>query len=55
MTGPARPFCAYCRKRIHRQRNGAWYHDHNASVSCYPGEGSWKRATPVGVAARQAS
>lgn len=38
--------CANCRKRLHRQRNGAWYHNRNASVSCYPGGGSEKRAEP---------
>ena len=40
--------CCYCRKQIHRQRNGAWYHDHNASVACRPGEGltAGRRATP---------
>lgn len=47
---PARIFiCCYCRKRIHRQRNGEWYHNHNASVSCRPGQGSERRATPVEI------
>ena len=41
--------CANCRKRIHKQRNGAWYHSHNASVSCRPGQGSGMRAEPVEV------
>src|SRR5215472_9928909 len=39
--------CGYCRQRIHQQRNGAWYHNHNASVSCRPGEGSDRRAFPL--------
>jgi hypothetical protein len=39
--------CANCRKPIRRHAAGAdWYHRHNASASCYPGRGSWKRATP---------
>ena len=46
-----RPRCGYCRKKITRQRNGAWYHDHNASVSCRPGEGSDRRAFPAGASA----
>ena len=39
--------CGFCRKGIHRQRNGEWYHNHSASVSCYPGDGSDKRAFPA--------
>jgi hypothetical protein len=39
--------CRFCRKRVHQQRNGAWYHNHNASVSCRPGEGSDRRALPL--------
>jgi len=39
-------YCAYCRKRIRRQRNGAWYHDRNSSTACYFGSGSDRRATP---------
>ena len=31
--------CAYCRRKIHKQRNGAWYHTHSASVRCRPGWG----------------
>lgn len=38
--------CANCRKPIHMQRNGDWYHDQTASVSCYLGQGSPKRAEP---------
>ena len=45
--------CANCRKRVFKVRNpgpsGAWYHSHTASVSCYPGAGSEKRADPVEV------
>ena len=41
--------CQFCRKRIDRQRNGAWYHRHNSSVSCRPGEGSERRATPLEI------
>lgn len=37
--------CCYCRKRIYKQRNGAWYHEHNASVACRPGDGD-RQATP---------
>ncbi len=39
--------CQLCRRRLHRQRNGEWYHTHNASVSCRPGQGSEQRATPL--------
>jgi hypothetical protein len=39
--------CQLCRKRVHQQRNGAWYHDHNSSVACRPGEGGDRRATPM--------
>jgi hypothetical protein len=38
--------CTYCYRPIHQQRNGAWYHDHNASVSCRPGWSS-NKATPA--------
>lgn len=42
--------CCYCRKRIHRQRNGEWYHDHNASTACRPGDCNPDRqASPVEV------
>jgi hypothetical protein len=41
--------CQLCRKRVHRQRTGDWYHNHNASVSCRPGEGSGRRAVPFEV------
>ena len=38
--------CCNCRKPIFRQSGqGAWYHRRSASVSCYPGSGSWKRAS----------
>lgn len=42
--------CANCGKRIFRARNDDWYHSHNASVSCRPGEGSENRADPMEVA-----
>lgn len=52
MTAPDQPRCIYCRRLIWRQRNqGAWYHRRTASASCYPGSGSWKRATPPEVSA----
>ena len=44
--------CCYCRHRIYRQRNGDWYHEHNGSVSCRPGEGSDRRAAPSVIPAR---
>ena len=46
-TGGRDVRCCYCWKRIYRQRNGAWYHVHNGSVACHPGEGSDRRATPA--------
>ena len=53
MTSPVT--CANCGKAIFKVRkpgpSGAWYHHSNASVSCYPGAGSAKRAEPR--AARQ--
>lgn len=42
--------CQLCRGRLHKQRNGAWYHDRNSSESCRPGEGSERRATPLEIA-----
>jgi hypothetical protein len=44
--------CANCRRRLHRQRDGSWYHAHNASVSCRPGEGSQWRAEPISIEAQ---
>lgn len=44
--------CQLCRRRVFRQRNGAWYHRHNGSVACRPGEGSDARATPLQVEPR---
>lgn len=44
-SGRATTVCTYCRRAIHRQRNGEWYHNHNASVSCRPGWAS-RRAAP---------
>lgn len=46
--------CANCRKRLHRQRNGAWYHNHNASVSCHPAQVSSRRAEPREVTRAEA-
>jgi hypothetical protein len=43
--------CCYCHRAIYMVVSGDWYHDHNASVSCYPGAGSDRRATPAGVRA----
>ena len=43
--------CANCRKPIRRSAAGAdWLHRRNGSASCYPGQGSWKRANPREVA-----
>ena len=41
--------CQFCHRRVHCQRNGAWYHSHNASVSCHPGEGTGRCALPAGA------
>jgi hypothetical protein len=42
--------CEWCRKPIRRTGAGAdWYHRHNASISCYPGSRSCKRASPYEV------
>jgi hypothetical protein len=43
--------CCNCRRHIYRQRNGAWYHTANGSVSCRPGEGSGRTASPAEVPA----
>lgn len=43
---PPDPVCAECGKPVHRQRDDAWYHNRNASTSCYPGTGNPKQATP---------
>lgn len=45
--------CGYCRKRVYRQLNGAWYHRRNGSASCYPGQGSDKRAIPLEITVRR--
>ncbi len=50
-----RVICQLCRKRLHRQRNGAWYHDHNASVSCHPGDGTGRQAIPLCLPGRAAT
>lgn len=39
--------CQLCWKRVHKQRNGAWYHDRTSSESCRPGDGSGQKAVPV--------
>lgn len=50
MTGKKRiTICQLCRKRVFQTRNGAWYHRRNGSVSCRPGEGSDRRATPLEI------
>jgi len=44
-----RVICQLCRKVLHKQRNGAWYHDHNASEFCNPGNGTGRKAVPLEV------
>jgi hypothetical protein len=39
-------FCLNCRRRVFLARDSRWYHDHNASVSCHPGDHSGRRAEP---------
>jgi hypothetical protein len=41
--------CQLCRKRVHKQRDGSWYHDRNASWFCHPGDGTGRKAIPVHV------
>lgn len=51
-TAPIRSagrFCGYCHRAIYRQRDGSWYHEHNASVFCHPGDGSGREAFPAGL------
>lgn len=50
-TAPSRriTICQICRKRVRKQRNGAWYHDRNSSESCYFGSGSSQRAVPLEI------
>ena len=38
-------YCGNCYRRIHKQRDDKWYHNHNASVACKPGWNS-THATP---------
>ena len=38
--------CVYCRRLVFEARDGAWYHRHNASISCKPGWGS-RTASPI--------
>lgn len=47
-TTKVKPRCTFCRRPIYKTRNGAWYHERNASVSCNPGL-SGNRATPAGT------
>jgi hypothetical protein len=54
-TASEHPRCGYCYKKIRMQRNGAWYHDHNASVSCNPGSGSDRKAFPAPARDRRES
>jgi hypothetical protein len=42
-----RIICHWCRRPVHQQRNGEWYHDHTASVFCHPGDGIGRVAMPV--------
>jgi hypothetical protein len=39
--------CQLCRRRVHRLRDGSWYHDRNSSWFCYPGDGTKRKAIPV--------
>jgi hypothetical protein len=41
--------CQLCRKRLHRARNGAWYHDRGASEFCHPGDGTGRKAVPLEI------
>jgi hypothetical protein len=45
--------CQLCRRRLFKVENpgpsGAWYHVRGGSVSCRPGEGSERRATPLEI------
>ncbi len=45
--------CSNCGRPIRRNgKGGDWWHSRTASGSCYPGSGSWKKASPVEVEAR---
>ncbi len=46
---PARVICQLCRKRVHKQRNGAWYHDRNSSEFCHPGDETGRKAVPLQI------
>lgn len=48
---PARriTICQLCRKRLRRQRNGAWYHRHNASEFCRPGDGTHRKSVALEI------
>jgi hypothetical protein len=41
--------CQLCRRRLHRQGNGEWYHNRNASVFCDHHDGSRRRALPLEI------
>ena len=41
--------CQLCRKRLSKQRNGAWYHRHNASEFCRPGDGTHRKSVPLEI------
>ena len=41
--------CQLCRKRVMKMRNGEWYHRHNASAFCRPGDGTGRKAVPFEI------
>ena len=43
--------CQLCRKRVHRVRNGEWYHDRNSSAFCDHTDGMGRKAVPLEIKA----
>jgi hypothetical protein len=45
--------CVGCRRGVFQIRSGAWYHRHNCSTACYPGDGSGRRARPREITVKE--
>lgn len=51
---PRKPItiCQLCRKRVMQMRNGEWYHRHNASAFCHPGDGTHRKVVLLAIEPR---
>jgi hypothetical protein len=44
--------CQLCHKRVFRVKNGEWYHQHNASAFCRPGDGTHRKVVLLRIETR---